>query len=228
MKNCNSKVQIDDYLFNRLDEDKKEEFEEHYFNCPSCFKKMAERNELISVVKSKGQIIFKDEYIAEAAKGETWLEKFTSFLTPRQWALSTVSAALLLVAIFYVIPNLKTTTPQFYINEDAFTVRTANNKITLISPIIDMKTVQSKFEWVKLERENIEYTVYIYDNGDMLWSKTTKDNFIVLPEHIKLRMTAGEKYSWQVKAFSPEGTLISISSKVRFIIQKRRIDPILS
>lgn len=220
MKNCNSKVQIDDYLFNRLDEDKKEEFEKHYFNCPSCFNKMAERNELIAVVKSKGQTIFKDEYIAEAAKGETWLEKITSFLTPRQWALSTVSAALLLVAIFYVIPNLKTTTPQFYINEDAFTVRTANNKITLISPIIDMKTVQSTFEWVKLEREDVEYKVYIYNNGDMLWSETTKKNFIVLPENIKLLMTAGEKYSWQVKAFSPEGTIISISGKVRFKIQK--------
>jgi hypothetical protein len=220
MKNCNSKVQIDDYLFNRLDEDKKEEFEEHYFNCPSCFKKMAERNELIAVVKCKGQTIFKDEYIAEAAKGETWLEKITSFLTPRQWALSTVSAALLLVVIFYIIPSLKTTTPQFYINEDAFTVRAADNKITLISPIIDMKTVQSRFEWVKLEREDVEYKVYIYNNGDMLWAETTKETFIVLPEKIKLLMTAGEKYSWHVKAFSPEGTVISISSKVRFKIQK--------
>lgn len=222
MKNCNSKVQIDDYLFNRLDEDKKEEFEKHYFNCPSCFKKMAERNELIAVVKSKGQTIFKDEYIAEAAKGETWLEKITSFLTPRQWAFSTVSAALLLVAIFYVIPNLKTTTPQFYINEDAFAVRTANNKITLISPIIDTKTVQSRFEWDFEERENVEYKVYIYNNGDTLWSGTTTENFIVLSEQeqAKLLMKAGEQYSWQVKAFSPEGTIISISGKVRFKIQK--------
>ena len=224
MKKCNSKVQIDDYLFNRLDEDTKEEFEKHYFNCPSCFKKMAERNELIAVVKSKGQTIFKDEYIAEAAKGETWLEKFTSFLTPRQWALSTVSAALLLAAIFYVIPNLKTTTPQFYIDEDAFTVRTADNKISLISPIIDRKTVQSKLEWVKLEREDVEYTVYIYNNGDLLWSETTKENSINLPEETKsqLMTIASEKYSWQVKAFSPEGTLISISGKVRFTIQKSK------
>jgi hypothetical protein len=224
MKNCNSKVQIDDYLFNRLDEDTKEEFEKHYFNCPSCFKKMAERNELIAIVKSKGQTIFKDEYIAEAAKGETWLEKFTSFLTPKQWALSTVSAALLLAAIFYVIPNLKTTTPQFYIDEDAFTVRTANNKISLISPVIDMKTVQSKLEWVKLEREDVEYTVYIYNNGDLLWSETTKENSINLPEETKsqLMTIASEKYSWQVKAFSPEGTLISISGKVRFTIQKSK------
>jgi hypothetical protein len=223
MKNCNSKVQIDDYLFNRLDEDTKEEFEKHYFNCPSCFKKMAERNELIAIVKSKGQTIFKDEYIAEAAKGETWLEKFTSFLTPRQWALSTVSAALLLAAIFYVIPSLKTTTPQFYIDEDAFTVRTANNKISLISPIINRKKIQSKLEWeLKLDREDVEFKVYIYNNGDMLWSGTTKENFIFIPDKTKAQLMtiASEKYSWQVKAFSPEGTLISISGKVRFKIQE--------
>jgi hypothetical protein len=99
-------------------------------------------------------------------------------------------------------------------------VRAANNKITLISPVIDMKTIQSRFEWVKLEREDVEYKVYIYNNGDPLCSETTKDNYIVLSEHAKSLLKAGEKYSWQVKAFSPEGTIISISSKVQFNIQK--------
>ena len=31
-------------------------------------------------------------------------------------------------------------------------------------------------------------------------------------------MTAGKKYSWQVKAFSPQGTLIAVSSRVQFTI----------
>jgi len=29
-------------------------------------------------------------------------------------------------------------------------------------------------------------------------------------------MVAGQKYSWQVKAFSPKGTLIAVSSRVQF------------
>jgi len=53
-----------------------------------------------------------------------------------------------------------------------------------------------------------------------LWTTTTKDNFIVLPEKVRKRMTLGEKYSWEVKAFSPEGTLIAISGKVHFKITK--------
>lgn len=222
MKKCSFKDQIDDYLFNRLDGEAKEKFEEHYFNCSSCFEEMAERNELIAVVKSEGQTIFKDEYIAQAAKGETWFEKISSFLTPRQWALSAVSAAMILVVVFGVLPYLKTT-PEFTLNEDTFRLRTENKKITLIPPVIDMKAFPSKFEWIKLDdKEDIEYKVYIYDNGTVLWSGTTKENFIVLPEKTKLQLisTASEKYSWQVKAFSPEGTIISISSRVRFNIKK--------
>lgn len=51
MRKCNYECLIDDYLFHRLTEDKEEKFENHYFNCPYCFKKMEERNVLISVVK---------------------------------------------------------------------------------------------------------------------------------------------------------------------------------
>jgi hypothetical protein len=31
-------------------------------------------------------------------------------------------------------------------------------------------------------------------------------------------MIPGEKYSWQVKAFAPDGTLIAVSSRVQFKI----------
>jgi hypothetical protein len=51
------------------------------------------------------------------------------------------------------------------------------------------------------------------------WSDTTKKNFVVLPEDIKKSLASGEKYSWQVKAFSTEGTLISVSSRVQFKIK---------
>jgi hypothetical protein len=175
---------IFDYLFDRLHDEEKNEFEEHYFNCPYCFEKMVERDELISTIKQKGNMIFQDEYVVEGEKGATWFEKIPSLFTPKQWALIPVYTALL-----------------------------------LISPVIDIKAVPSKFEW-KDSGNDVEYRIYIYDNGDKLWSTTTKENFIVLPEEVRKLMTSGEKYSWEVKAFSPEGTLIAISSKVHFKISK--------
>jgi hypothetical protein len=213
MKMCKREHLIDDYLFDRLDDEKKKKFEEHYFNCTYCFEKMVERDELISVIKQKGDMIFQDEYVVEEQKGAPWFEKIASFFTPKQWALISVYAALLLIVICVFIPYFKPAPLQFFISED----RVRGESITLISPVIDIKTVPTKFEW-KDSGEDVEYKIYIYDNGEKLWATTTKDNFIVLPEKIRKRMTLGEKYSWEVKAFSPEGNLIAISSKVHFKI----------
>lgn len=213
MRNCKFEEIIDKYLLNQLSDDQKNTFEEHYFNCPSCFEKMVERDELIAAIKYKGQEIFKDEYVAESAKGETWWEKATSFLTPKQWATVAISAALVAVIVFGVLPMLKPTSPQFYIYDDA--VR--GSKITLISPVWKSETVPSKFEWIKMG-EDVEYKIYIYDNGNVVWNSATKDNSITLPENIKNSLISGKIYSWQVKAFSAEGTLVSLSSKVQFKI----------
>ena len=215
MKMCKCEHLIDDYLFDRLDDEKKKKFEEHYFNCPYCFEKMVERDELISLIKQKGDGIFQDEYVVEEGKGATWFEKIVSFFTPKQWALIPVYAALLLIVVFIFIPYFKPAPLQFFISEE----KVRGESITLISPVIDIKIVPTKFEWKDLG-ENVEYKIYIYDDGKKLWAATTKDNFIVLPEKVRKRMTLGEKYSWEVKAFSPEGTLVAISSKVHFKITK--------
>ncbi|NIM58785.1 MAG: hypothetical protein GTO16_07555 [Candidatus Aminicenantes bacterium] len=212
---CKWKHLIDDYLFDRLDDEKKKKFEEHYFNCSYCFEKMVERDELISTIKLKGEMIFQDEYVVDKEKGTTWFEKIISFFTPKQWALVSVYAALLLIVICVFIPYFKSAPPQFFISED----KVRGESITLISPVIDIKTVPTKFEW-KDSGEDVEYKICIYDNGNKLWATTTKDNFIDLPEEVRKRMTSGEKYSWEVKAYSPEGTLIAISSKVQFKIAK--------
>ena len=212
---CESEHLIDNYLFDRLDDEEKNKFEEHYFNCPYCFERMAERDELISIIKQKGDMIFQDEYVVEEEKGTAWFEKIASLFTPKQWALIPVYAALLLIVIFVFIPYFKPAPPQFFISED----RVRGESITLISPVIDIRAVPSKFEW-KDSGEDVEYKIYIYDNDEKLWSATAKENYIVLPEKIRKLMTLGEKYSWEVKAFSPEGTLIAISSKVHFKISK--------
>ncbi len=203
---------IDDYLLNKLSENEKKKFEEHYFNCPQCFEKMAEKDELISVVKNKGNVIFQNIYAHEKVKRVPLFEHLIDFLTPKQWAMAASTVTLALIVVFGILPILKTTSPHFFINEDL--VR--GGSVTLISPVINIKTVPSQFKW-KSEGKDIEYKVYIYNHA-LLWKTTTKNNYISLPEDIKKLMVAGEKYSWQVKAFSPEGTLIAVSSRVQFMI----------
>jgi hypothetical protein len=152
MRKCKFEDLIDNYLLNRLDEEKKKNFEEHYFNCPYCFEKMVERDELISVIKYKGDMIFQDEYAVEETKGLTWTEKIVSLLTPKQWAATAVSAFMLLIIfclIFYVIPNRSPTPPSFPPPGDQ-AERGAQIKI---------KVIPSKIEWSKLG-EDVEYKIY--------------------------------------------------------------------
>lgn len=211
MKKCHFENLIDEYLFDRIDEKQKEKFEEHYFNCPQCFEKMKHTDEMIAVIKANGSEIFRDVYTPRKTR-RSRLEPVLAFLTPRQWAMAAVSAALILVVALGVIPNLKTTSPEFLLNDDL--VR--GSSITLISPVIDnLDQVPSEFRWQSLG-DNTEYKIFLYHQEELLWTTTTKDNFVTLSENIKSLMAPNKKYSWQVKAFSPEGTLFAVSSRVQF------------
>lgn len=214
MKKCEFKDGIDEFLLNRLSEERKEKFDEHMFNCPSCFQEIQERDKLFSTVKTQGKKIF-SEYESSEKRGRVpFYELIFSSLSHKQWALSGVAAALVMIVVFAALPRLKTNKPQFFINEDL--VR--GGSISLISPVLNIHSVPSQFRW-KREGTDVEYKIYIY-NHVLLWSATTFDNFISIPENIKNRISLGEQYSWQVKAFSPEGTLVAVSSKVRFMVKK--------
>lgn len=217
MNNCKFDNFIDDYLLGKLSKEKREKFEEHYFNCESCFEKTAARDELIAVIKNKGQVIFAEEGRREERREAFLVEKIFAFLTPKQWATAAVSMLVLLFLCLLLVPRFeKTTAPQFFLNEEDI-VR--GESINLISPVIDIETVPSQFKWVKLEKA-YEYRISIY-NAKLLWSTSTKENSVSLPEEIKNMMKANQKYSWQVKAFSPEGTLIAVSPRVQFTISAR-------
>jgi hypothetical protein len=209
---CKFEELIDDYLLNRLPDAEVDKFEEHYFNCSHCFQELQDRSELISVIKSKGDEIFRDMEIIEKPEKISLIGSLSSFLTPKHWLMVAVSAILVVIVVVGIIPTLKKTAPQFYVSDDL--VR--GESIALISPVLNIKDIPSYFRWKK-EGNNVEYKVSIYKDK-LLWSTTTKDNFITLPEDIKKLIQPGEQYSWQVKAFSPEGTLIAVSSRVRFMI----------
>ena len=60
MRNRKFEHLIDDYLLNRLTLEERKKFEKHYFSSPCSFRKILEREEVISVVKHRGNIIFQD------------------------------------------------------------------------------------------------------------------------------------------------------------------------
>lgn len=212
MKTCHFEDRIDGYLLGKLDAKSAGEFEEHYFNCSSCFEKLVERDEVIGILKRDRSVFAAEERPAIEAKRAAWYDRAFAFLTPRQWAFAGAAAALL-VAVLTVTPLFRNAPPEFVLSGED-TVR--GESLTLISPVIDIGAVPAYFEWKSLGSD-VEYLVSIY-NGKLLWKTTTRNNRISLPSEVKAMMTAGTKYSWQVKAFSPQGTLIAVSSRVQFTI----------
>lgn len=215
MIKCKNEDHIDDYLLSRLGQGKKDKFEEHYFNCSNCFEKVGGRDKLISVVKNKSDVIFQDISEVKETSHISLSERILAFLSPKQWALAAVSSALVLIIAFGVIPREKKAMPQFFVNEDI--VR--GESITLISPVIDTVSVPSQFKWTSLGKE-VDYKIYVY-NHELIWNITTRNNQIQIPTEVKNRMITGKKYSWQVKAFSKEGILMAVSSKVQFKINSK-------
>lgn len=215
MRKCKFEDMIDGYLLNRLGQKEIEIFEEHYFNCHYCFEKLQERELIIRTIKNHPEILAQESEARENFFLRLKTEVAGMF-SLRQLIMAGVTTVLLLVVIFALIPKQQIPAPNFFLTDEE-TVR--GSSITLISPVIDMNQVPVSFEWKKLG-ENIEYQVSIYNN-ELLWKATTRDNHITLPEEVRARMVPGEKYSWQVKAFSADGTLIAVSSKVQFKISEK-------
>lgn len=196
---------VDDYLFDRLSPEKTKQFEEHYFNCARCFTYLQERRELILAVKAHGERIFQDMPDYQQVNAPSLWNRILSFLTPKQWAAATVASAAIILAALVLIPTVQKTGPEFILDQD--TVR--GESITLITDAIP-----TQFQWEKIGG-NAEYQISIY-NHTLIWQETTRNNYITLPDSVKDKLIPGKNYFWQVKAFSPQGTLIAESSKIQF------------
>ncbi|MCJ7679233.1 MAG: hypothetical protein MUP70_00770, partial [Candidatus Aminicenantes bacterium] len=185
---------------------------EHYFNCPACFEELKHRSEILAVIKEQGPTLFQNLKEPVSARRPSFFPGLRSFFTPKQWIVTGISAVLIAVLAVGIAPSLKKPSSKFFVNDDI--VR--GESIKLISPVIDINIVPTQFTWEKSGKE-VEYKIYLYA-AQLLWSATTKDATISVPAEVQAQMKPGQKYSWQVKAFSPEGVLISMSSQVQFRI----------
>jgi predicted anti-sigma-YlaC factor YlaD len=208
MTACYDRDYIDEYLLNRLSEEDKAAFEEHYFNCSSCFRELKARAEVLSVIKSRGQELFAVPGHSVPALARSRRLNFK----PALWGAAAAAAAAVIVLVV-LVTRPPQTPPTFTLSGDDI-VR--GQAIGLITPRGDVTSIPVFLEWSPLA-EGTEYTVTLFDQ-QRLWSEKTAKCRIRLPEEVRKRMAVGQTYSWQVKAFSPQGALTAISSRLEFKI----------
>lgn len=215
MRKCPFEEKIDDYLLEKLEDADRRAFEGHIFNCPSCFSLTSERDEILHVIKTDPTLLAETgdapEKTRPAFNRRLWLASFK----PREWALAGLTACVSLVVLALLLTR-PSESPVFLLEDDD-AVR--GRAVTLISPVIDIVGIPAYFEW----REVGEDALYdlTLSNHVVLWKTTTRGNRVALPADIRAKMTAGETYSWQIKAFTAQGTLIAVSSRVRFTVDRK-------
>jgi hypothetical protein len=214
MRKCHFEEKIDDYLLEKLEEAEREAFQEHLFNCPSCFARTSDREEILHVIKTNPSLLTEPEGVPEKTRPFFGLRLWLASFKPREWALAGLTACVSL-AVLALLLTRPSDSPVFLLEDDT-AVR--GNAVTLISPVIDVGGIPSFFEW-RVVGENTLYDLTL-SNHTVLWKTTTRENRVVLPPEIRAKMKAGESYSWQIKAFTAEGTLIAVSSRVRFTVAR--------
>ncbi|MCX7973997.1 MAG: zf-HC2 domain-containing protein [Candidatus Aminicenantes bacterium] len=215
MSKCRFEELIDGYLLNKLDTEEAERFEEHFFNCSRCFNQLQQREEVIKAIKEHGPALIREVKPAQS-RLQRWADEVVMIFANRQWLVAPTIAAFLIVIFLIFSPFSKEEPPSFVLNGENVL---RGQAINLISPIIDVNQPPLYFEWKK-QGEDLEYKISLYDSrNELLWSSTTKETVIILPEDIRKKMKPGEKYSWQVKAISSNGILVAVSSRVQFMIK---------
>ena len=220
MTPCRQEEKIDAYLMGRLGKSESDAFEDHYFNCPSCFQKTFARNELVDVIKYKGAQIFAPEEearrpVAETPRVPVW-DRITAFLAPRPWVPVAAAAAVLLIVVVGIIPRSNPSAPVFTAVED-MTVRGA--AIEAVAPAGAQTQAPAFLAWKGVDRA-AEYGVSLFKGSELLWAATTAESRIVLPESVAKSLSAGESYGWQVKAYSAQGAMLSSSARTEFTIAR--------
>jgi hypothetical protein len=211
MKECPSEDRIDRYLMGRLSESEAVELEEHYFNCPVCFQKISERNELVEVIRERGAVIFEDTAGRPPASKVSVGGKIAAFLAPRRLAVAAAAVVLVAIALI-VIPMFKGRGPELVSAGDE-SVRGAS--LTAIAPQGEMKAPPLSLEWMPVGSA-AEYRLAL-SGPQTSWTAVTAATNVDLPESVKKAMKSG-LYQWQVKAYSAQGTMLAASPRIEFRI----------
>jgi len=211
MRHPEFEAKIDDYLLGRLDEEDAGRFENHYFDCPECFRLTAERAALQAAVKSAGPAITSPGSAVEARRDRS---KTRFAQNPFRWAAAgAMVLGLAAVVLFWPRPGPE---PVVLTRNGSDVIR--GESLTLITPLGAIPKAPGKFAWNPVAGA-AEYTIVV-EGVDPTWTVTTRDLFIEVSGENEARFVPGKSYAWQVKAFTTQGIRLATSVKTAFHINR--------
>ncbi len=212
MRHPDYEAQIEPYLLGRLSPEETGRFEDHYFNCPSCFRMTAERATLLEAVKAAGPGLAASNGREERQPAGTggWPRRKTFV----GWAAA--GAVLLIIAATVMILPRRGQEPPDYARVGSDIVR--GETLAIISPQGALTAAPEVFSW-KAVAGAVEYA-FVLEGIDPVWMATTRDTSIKTRADVRDRLRPGRAFSWKVKAYSAEGILLAASAEASFSIAR--------
>jgi hypothetical protein len=202
MRVCPERSSIDDYLLNRMDESERTGFEQHYFDCASCFQALEKRDLVLRAVKAAGSPVLAVPFESPISRGRRLF---------RPW-MAAAAGALLLAGVLLGPGLLRK--PAVWIPPTNDAVR--GGTIEAVAPVGGTPAAPAALEWRPLG-EGVEYAVTLSGPG-VDWSGRTRETRIALPAPVRDGLRPDTDYRWQVKAFAPQGFFMGTSGPQRFRI----------
>jgi anti-sigma factor RsiW len=199
MSRCPFEDRIDAYLRNKLPADEAERFEEHYFNCPDCFRETAERSAFLEALRGVGEAPFR----ARPRPDRSW-----------RWVFAAAAAAGVLAAgiLFFPRPRPKPSPIEFSGDE---TVRGAS--LAVVGPAGALAAAPERLEWSPVPSA-AEYNVALAEGAETLWTAETAETAALIPADVRVRLRSGATYVWRVRAYAAEGRMLAASDPTSFTI----------
>ncbi len=216
MEECEYGRLIDDYLLDRLNDKEKSAFEEHFFNCSFCSKELVLRERILETIRERGQNIFADIIFQTHSERKAFsLREVFYFFKVKRWAMASLILFILVFSSGLYYFYYKATHPSFLLPSEEVL---RGELVVLISPQGELKESPSLFIWKKF-KDSSEYIFSLYDSGEnLIWERKTKSKRIRIPNEVKVLLKRGDFYFWEVKALSPQGSVVAQSRKAIFRI----------
>ena len=212
MRNCPSERVIDRYILGRLPEEDTREFELHYFNCLDCYEKLRDREDFVGdVIRKRAELLAPPA--AEAGKAPARAGR--GWLGLPAWAAWAAVAAIVLVL---VVGGGVIWHPWGGSGAAAEDSVVRGQALAAVAPAGDVRTAPAELSW-QPGAAGLEFRVELSGPG-VSWTGSAGDGArVALPEDIRAKFERGAVYTWQVKGYAPEGTLLERSKKTTFRIK---------
>ena len=151
------------YLFGELPEDETKNFEEHYFQCKTCFKELKIAEDAINIIAKDGKAILNSGKSYENKDSRNIIHKliFPGLSLPKRWGIAFAALAVIVLVLFLTFRNDREVLNEKVISKGEETFPEGQNDSLTKDTITEKDKSQIKNEFAELTGPSFKPAPYL-------------------------------------------------------------------